>query len=271
MDRDAIHIDDLDDPRLAPYRGLKERELARAGGRFIAEGEYVVRRLLESDFPAESVLVARRRLAELAAVVPPAVPLYVVPDALVPAVVGYKFHAGVLAVGRRKPPTPLEAVAGKAGRLTLVVCPEVAGTDNMGALVRISAGFGADAIVLGERCCDPFFRQSVRVSMGAVFRLPIVRSQNLLGDLGRLRPEWGVELAAAVLDEGAEPLCRALRPERFGVLFGNEAHGLSPEHAAACDRRVTIPMKLGTDSLNVAVAAGVFLYHFTREEAFGAR
>ena len=44
----------------------------------------------------------------------------------------------------------------------------------------------------------------------------------------------------------------------------DEAQGLGPEWLAHCHRRVTIPMKLGTDSLNVAVAAGIFLYHFTR-------
>jgi TrmH family RNA methyltransferase len=50
----------------------------------------------------------------------------------------------------------------------------------------------------------------------------------------------------------------------MALLLGGEAQGLSPEIVRACDRRVTIPMKLGTDSLNVAVAAGIFLYHFTR-------
>lgn len=51
-------LDSLDDPRLEPYRRLKERELARDGRRFIAEGQHLVRRLLDSDFPAESVLLS---------------------------------------------------------------------------------------------------------------------------------------------------------------------------------------------------------------------
>jgi tRNA G18 (ribose-2'-O)-methylase SpoU len=67
------------------------------------------------------------------------------------------------------------------------------------------------------------------------------------------------------LDEAAEPLADAGRASRFGLLFGNEAQGLDAAHVAVCQRRVTIPMKLGTDSLNVAVAAGIFLYHFTRD------
>ena len=147
--------------------------------------------------------------------------------------------------------------------MTLVVCPEIEKTDNLGALIRIAAGFGATAMVLGERCCDPFFRQSVRVSMGSVFKLPIVRTDDLARDLRRLRGEFGVELIATVLDEEAERLEDVGRPRRLGLLLGNEGQGLPAEIVALCDRRVTIPMKLGTDSLNVAVAAGIFLYHFT--------
>jgi tRNA G18 (ribose-2'-O)-methylase SpoU len=163
---------------------------------------------------------------------------------------------------------PLDALLSRVAhrpRLTLVALPDIANTDNLGALVRISAAFGADALVVGERSCDPFWRQSVRVSMGTIFSLPLVRSADLLEDLRGVREQWGVELAAAVVGGGAEPLERAGRGERLGLLFGNEAQGLSPEYVAACDRRVTIPMQLGTDSLNVAVAAAVFLYHFTRE------
>lgn len=265
-----IFVDSLDDPRVAPYRNLKDRDLARSGDRFIAEGEQVVRRLLESDYPTESLMLSRRRVDAVAPLAPPNVPVYVLDDALVHQVVGYKFHSGVMAVGRRKAPLSLDALlsaAADGAALTLVILPEIANTENLGALVRISAAFGADALVLGQHCCDPFWRQSVRVSMGTIFSLPLVRSDDLLADLRILRDQWGIELAAAVVGERAEPLSGAGRGRRLGLLFGNEAQGLGDEYVAACPRRVTIPMQLGTDSLNVAVAAAVFLYHFTRETA----
>jgi tRNA G18 (ribose-2'-O)-methylase SpoU len=259
-------VDTLDDPRIAHYRGLKDRDLARRGDLFIAEGDYVVRRLLASAFPTVSVLLSRRRVEHILPLVPSDVPVYVGEDALIKQVLGFKFHTGVIAVGRRLPSPSLGQVfEGRDGPMTVVVCPEIANSDNMGSIIRISAAFGADAMVLGERCHDPFWRQSVRVSMGAVFTLPLVRSENLLEDLRAMRERWGVELVATVVGEDAEPLASAPRPARLGLLFGNEAQGLSPEHVAACQRRVTIPMKLGTDSLNVAVSAAVFLYHFTQE------
>ncbi len=255
----------LGDPRIAPYRLLKDRELARDGRRFIAEGEHVVRRLLDSDFAVESVLLARRRADEVAPIVRPEVPVYVVPDPLVHEIIGFKFHSGVIACGVRKPPMTLdEIVPHEHRRLTLVACPEIANVENLGAMIRISAGFGADAMLLGERCADPFFRQAIRVSMGTVFRLPLLHSNDLMRELGMLKRDRGVEMIASVLDENAEPLSNVTRADRVCVLFGNEAQGLPRPFIDVCDRRVTIPMKLGTDSLNVAVAAGVFLYHFTR-------
>jgi tRNA G18 (ribose-2'-O)-methylase SpoU len=144
-----------------------------------------------------------------------------------------------------------------------VVCPDIHNVDNIGSLIRISAGFGVDAMILGERCHDPFFRQSVRVSMGAVFKLPIVQSIDIHADLQTLKSA-GIQLVATVLDEDAEPLVSATRADRVAILFGNEAQGIERSLIDLCDRRVTIPMKLGTDSLNVSVAAGIFLYHFTR-------
>jgi len=261
----VIPVQSLADPRLAPYRNLKERDLAREGGRFIAEGENLVKRLLAGTLTTESVLLAERRAAEISPLIPPAIPVYVAPTPIVNGVLGYKFHSGVMAVGVRPPsPTIDDVVARAADRpLTLVVCPEIEKTDNLGALIRIAAAFGVDALVLGPRSCDPFFRQSVRVSMGSAFVLPIVRSDDLARDLRRLREHHRVELIATVLDADAEPLDAARRPQHLGILFGNEAQGLSAELVALCDRRVTIPMKLGTDSLNVSVAAGIFLYHFT--------
>jgi tRNA G18 (ribose-2'-O)-methylase SpoU len=257
-----------DDPRLAPYRALKERDLARDGDRFIVEGDSLVRQLLASRFATESVLLAERRVDEIAPLVPADVPVFVASAELVSQLLGFKFHAGVMAVGVRGPSPTIDDVMGKLGageRVTLLICPEVEKTDNLGALIRVGAAFGVRALILGERCCDPFFRQSVRVSMGAVFALPIVRSPDLVRDLMRLRADYGVELVASVLAADAQPLRGVAVPLRAGVLLGNEAQGLGAGHLALCDTKTTIPMKLGTDSLNVAAAAAVLLYHFTQE------
>jgi tRNA G18 (ribose-2'-O)-methylase SpoU len=258
-------ISQLTDPRLEPYRNLKDRELAAMGELFIAEGEQLVRRLLESDYPVVSVLLSDRRAKEIAPTIRDDVACYVVPDAVMHQVIGYRFHSGVIGCGRRKPRATLDQVVSReAATLTLVICPEIANAENMGAMIRLWAGFGVDALILGERSCDPFWRQSIRVSMGNIFRLPLVQSDDLWRDLKRLQSEWGVELAATVLDESVTPLSSFERKNRLGILFGNEAQGLDQDVIASCDHRITIPMKLGTDSLNVSVAAGIFLYELTK-------
>jgi tRNA G18 (ribose-2'-O)-methylase SpoU len=258
-------VDSLDDPRLLPYRNLKDKELAREGGRFIAEGDNVVRRLLASSIPTESILLSRRKAQAVVPLAPANVSVFLASDNVIEQIIGFEFHSGVMACGLRPPSPALEQILpGGKPTCTLSICQQITNTENLGSLIRVSAAFGVDAMILGERCCDPFFRQSVRVSMGAVFSTPIVRSDNLLHDLRRLRERWDFCLAAAVLDAGAEPLASAGRAPRMGLVFGNEADGLDEATMQACDRRVTIPMRRGVDSLNVAVATGIFLYHFTR-------
>ncbi len=219
-----------------------------------------------SDYPVESVLLATRRVEEMAPLVPEGVRVYVAEAAVVNAIVGYRFHAGVMAVGKRRPALRLEEAAPAWGsRVTLVIAPDISNSENMGAIIRVSAAFGASGLILGPQSCDPFYRQSIRVSMGTIFHLPIIQSADLARDLYELRHVWGVELAATVLGEGAEELASAKRGERLGLLFGNEAQGLGSDLVGLCNRRVTIPMQLGTDSLNVAVSAGIILYHFTQQ------
>ncbi|MBW8884791.1 MAG: RNA methyltransferase, partial [Planctomycetia bacterium] len=151
-------------------------------------------------------------------------------------------------------------------RATLVVCPDVQDPTNLGSIIRSTAAFGCDALVLGSKCADPFSRRVLRVSMGAALHLPIIESANLAADVQRLI-DADCELIAAVLDQTAEPLAAVRRNPRMALLLGSEGHGLSEEWLQLAHRRVTIPMQLGIDSLNVAIAAAVLLYHFCQTPA----
>jgi tRNA G18 (ribose-2'-O)-methylase SpoU len=101
--------------------------------------------------------------------------------------------------------------------------------------------------------------------MGASLRVPIRSTDDITADLRELRDSLAIELAATVLDPTAEPLSAARHGDRFALLFGSEGHGLAPPIVALCHSRITIPMQPGTDSLNVAVAAGILLHHFGRQ------
>lgn len=256
----AATISSIFDPRIEAYRILKEREIISTG-RFIAEGEHLVRRLLASSFKAQSVFIAEKHLEEIAKIVPEDVPLYVASHGLMNQIIGYKFHSGIIACGLRGQRRTIDDTIPRDGKLTLMILPEIANAENLGGLIRVAAGFGVNAIILGERSCDPFLRQSVRVSMGNIFSVPIVESENLVEDLLRLRDEFHVDLLATVLDPDAINLHDLKREKRIAILLGNEAQGLPREIVNLCQKKVTIPMQLGTDSLNVAVSAGIFLFH----------
>lgn len=261
---ELIRIDDLNDPRLDPYRNLKDRDLARDGDRFIAESEQVVRRLIASEVRVQSILLAEKRVEKMRDVLPATASVYVLSDALIEQVIGFHFHSGVMAVGVRPNPISLSSfLATLPARATLMYLPDTNNTENLGTLMRVAAGFGVAGLLLGPRCCDPYYRQAVRVSMATVFALRIVRVDDDLATIDALR-EANIECIATMLDPAAEPLTDSDRTTGTALLFGNESSGLSIEIASRCDRRVTIPMELGTDSLNVAVAAGIVMHHFTR-------
>ena len=260
--RMAERIEQLDDPRIAAFRHVRDRELIRRRSLFIAEGEHLVRRLLESGWAVESVLVTPAKLDVFEPIADTRAPLYVADEPLVQQIVGYRFHRGVIAAGRRPTfPSVSDVIGDLPGRATLLVCPEINDAENLGSLIRIAGAFGVDAMILGERCSDPLYRRTVRVSMGAVFSVPIAISEDLLADLDVLG-EADVELIATVTDDDAEPLSGAARRDRLALLVGSEGEGLHRRFAGVCDRRVTIPMSAGADSLNVAVATAVFLHHF---------
>jgi tRNA G18 (ribose-2'-O)-methylase SpoU len=258
----AIAIDDPGDPRLDDYRHLKERHLNAVSARFVAEGERVVRRLLQSDVRVCSVLATPARLAALGGALdgPFAFPVYAAPQAVMDGIAGFHVHRGCLAVGERPPPRP--PLAGAHG---VVVLEDLVDVDNLGAVARNAAAFGAGALLLSPRCADPFYRKAIRVSLGAVFDLPVSRLERWPDGLGDLRAQ-GFAVVAAVLAPDATPLLRFTPPPRWALLLGAEGPGLSPGAVAACDHRVTIPMShsRGADSLNVATAAAVMLYALSR-------
>lgn len=250
-----VRIAALDDPRLDGYRNLKDAQLRADGDAFIAESELVVRKLLASPLAVRSIVVTEPRWRALSTgPLRPEVPIYLVDQDVIDAVAGFHVHRGCLAIGER----PQNACVPNDAR-TVVVLEDLVDVDNLGAIVRNAAAFGADAVVLSPRCADPFYRKAIRVSMGNVFALPIVRLATWPGDLIELRRRHGLTIAGAVVDPAATPIRRFARPDRVALLLGSEGPGLTVSAREACDALVTIPMA-NADSLNVATAAAVLLH-----------
>jgi tRNA G18 (ribose-2'-O)-methylase SpoU len=258
-----IAINDPDDPRIVAFHDIRERDLTGREGLFVAEGTVVLRVLASpaSRCRAEAVLIDSRRVeahAEILAGFDSDVPVYVGSQAVIDVVAGFHLHRGVLALGRRPEPLALETL--ECAQTVVVACG-IGNHDNMGGIFRNAAAFGADAVVLDERCCDPFYRKAIRVSVGAVLRTPIVAGGTAGALVERLIAQ-GFDVVA-MTPGASEPLHRAVRRGRTAILLGSEGPGLPADVIARC-RAVSIPMSGGFDSLNVATTAALVLNHFTR-------
>lgn len=258
-----LPVDDPDDPRLAPYRDVRERDLVGREGRFIVEGAVVLGALARAGgHRVISMLAAEKRVAGLEALLAgfaDDTPLYSASQAVLDTIAGFHLHRGVLALGERRPDPGAEALlAGCGSRALVVVLSGVSNHDNVGGVFRNARAFGADAVLLDADCCDPLYRKAIRVSVGATLLTPfarIARGEDPVALLAR----FGFE-TLALSPSGQTPLAAVRRPDRIAALFGAEGPGLS-EAVLARTRTVRIPMAPGFDSLNVATTSGIVLHH----------
>ena len=259
----ALFVEDPADPRVAGFRDIRERDLTGRQGLFIAEGEVVIRTLLapESLCRPRSVLIAESRLESQRALlkeVPPHVPVFAASQAVLDSIAGFPLHRGLLALGEKPAPRGIaEILAAAPDDCVVLACSGIGNHDNMGGLFRNAAAFGAAAVLRDERCCDPFYRKSIRVSVGAVLRTPTAVTDSLLALIAALQ---AADFEVIALSPGAvEPLVGLRGGGRRAVLLGSEGPGL-PLDAMARLRTVGIPMAGGFDSLNVAVTSALALY-----------
>jgi tRNA G18 (ribose-2'-O)-methylase SpoU len=259
-----ILITDPGDPRLEPYRAIRERDLVGRQGRFIAEGEVVLRLMLaRSRFRLESVLMSQRRIAaspDLIRLIPADMTLYTATDPVIEAIAGFAVHRGILAVGLRgENLDPAVLLAGLPSRALVCVAIGLANHDNMGGLFRNAAAFGVSAVLLDAASCDPLYRKAIRVSVGAALVVPFVRRGTAEGIVTTL--EKAGFSAFALSPSGSCALGNIEPPARAAVVLGAEGPGL-PQNLLARMTTLRIPMAPEFDSLNVATSSGIALHHF---------
>ena len=264
-----IHrLSDLSSARLDPYRNLRTTNLTRISGRFIAESKPLVQRLVASGMALDSVLIDEKYLDEAVGWLPPETDLFVVSGEQVSELIGFAFHRGYLACGIRPKFKALEE-GSQAFCLNSkwlgVLLVGLQDPENMGSIFRTCAALGISDILIGPECVDPFARRVLRVSMGNAFKLRFVDVADPLAAL-KYCHEKGIETIAACLAKTSEELSLFRRRGAGLVVFGNEAHGLPESIQIAATRSVRIDMAMGTDSLNVSVAAGIILHNLARNQ-----
>jgi tRNA G18 (ribose-2'-O)-methylase SpoU len=261
-------IDSFELPALQPYRTMRRQYEHRQQGIFVAEGEKVVRRLLESQFGVVSVLLPEKWLRELKPLLqarPEVVQVFVAEKKLLETLTGFSMYQGLLAVGQVPPQPSLDQILAGAKRPYLLVAVDaLSNAENLGALVRNCAAFHVQALLVGETSTSPYLRRAVRSSMGTIFQLPIFESTGLASTLRELRTRNLRCIAAHPRADGRSVAQVELMSDCC-IVFGSEGYGLSAAVLAVCDDSAAIPMPPTVDSLNVGSAAAVFLYEASRQ------
>jgi tRNA G18 (ribose-2'-O)-methylase SpoU len=259
-------LDHLDHPLLDPYRDLNRSNRTRHDDLFVGEGRLIVERMLRSDFEMVSVVLGDQASEAFRQQIPASTDVVLLNRKLVSRLVGFEFHSGVIGCARRRRLVSLLQVRDRLCQpsATVVICPSTDLPDNLGSIARLCAGFGVTALMVGPQAADPFSRRAIRVSMGNILHVPVIEPESTAAAIRQLRGEFGFRVLAATGASAATPLPLPRPAPRLAIVLGNEADGISAEILAHCDEQVTIPMSGGTDSLNVAHAAAVLLYQFTR-------
>jgi tRNA G18 (ribose-2'-O)-methylase SpoU len=268
MTVERIHT--ANDPRLTAYRTVRDGELVRSAGLFVAEGRHIVRRVVEEGrYRVQSLLVndaALRDLGSSLTRLDADVPVFVADAKELAEIAGYDVHRGCLALVFRPPSPSVDSVIAAAA--FLMVLEGVSNPDNVGGIFRNAAAFAAGGVLLSPTCCDPLYRKAIRTSMGATLQVPFatVADSDWPNVVARLSGAGFATVAltprqpSQTLDEfAARP-----RAARVALIVGTEGDGLTPAVAAAADHRVRIPISDAVDSLNVAVAAGIAMSRLTR-------
>ena len=246
------HITSLKNPKVTAWKALKDRKGRRESGCFLVEGRKMVEEALSSAFDVETVLVQEGM--ELPDGL--TMPVYELPAHVLAAVCDTKTPQGIAAVVRMKEQSAL----GKH----IVVLDGVQDPGNVGTIIRTADAAGFDGAILGPGCADLYGAKTLRATMGSVFRVPVLPTNDLPGTLEAMKRE-GYAVAATEL--GGQDFYACCPRGKAILVIGSEGQGISRPVRDAATHHLALPMRGGAESLNAAVAAGIMIYEMAREQA----
>ena len=225
----------------------------------LLDGEHLVQAALAAGITLDAVLTDGRAPAIANRARDAGVPVHDVSTAVIDAAAPVRTPSGVLALARWQPAVIADALSHPNGLVLALV--DVQDPGNVGNVIRSADALGAAAVLTLGATADPGGWKALRGAMGSTFQLPVGRGEthaaiDLLHERGWdtmvTTPAGGVPLHAQAFD----------RPT--AVLLGNEGSGLPADVTARARGRLTIPMREGVESLNVATTAALVAYEAHR-------
>jgi RNA methyltransferase, TrmH family len=253
-------------PKVQHLRRLIARRSARIDARqFVFEGPTLLAEALDAAFALDAVFVdgdAVDRFASLWDRLAPSTEVHHLAKGVLARISDTTTPQGLIAVAPR-PNRGLDALIASVPRGLVVVLDAVGDPGNAGAIVRTAEAVGATAVISCGSSADPYGPKTVRAAAGSVFRLPPLSAASTPEALSSLRGA-GFSILGTVAAGGTSYREVDLSGD-VAMVFGSEAHGLSATVVNLLDRRVTIPMRGGVESLNVAAVAAVLGYERVRQ------
>lgn len=174
-------------------------------------------------------------------------------------------HQGLAGLFSDLPRARLKDVCDPATGRPVLVLDQVTDPQNIGAILRVAAGFSAQAVIVQDRRTPPLAGALAKAAAGTLETLPVVRAVNISRSLEALQ-ELGF-MVAGLAGEGAVPLPAFRADAPLALVLGAEGKGIREGVRGHCDALVSIPLAETVESLNVATAAAVALYAVTTQDA----
>jgi TrmH family RNA methyltransferase len=254
---------------LEPYLTLKKPSLHKEMGIFVAEGNKVVHRFLESKLTAVSVLTTPESFEfykELLEKKREPLSVFLTSSQELKKIVGFQYHQGIMATGKIPSPMTIQQIIDNSSEpYIFVALDRLESAENTGVIARNCAACGVQALLIGETSADPYLRRAVRNSMGNIFKIPVFYSSKLKDTLCELRTKCNFKIYAAHPGAASCRIYDADLIESCCIVFGNEGSGISEEILEVCDQSISIPMAPQVDSFNVACASAVILYEMEKQ------
>lgn len=248
-----ITILDFNDPRIAEFITVRDHVL-NSNNLIIAESEKLYLQLKASGRPIHKVLathafIERHNLT--------GENIFAAEKAVLEKVAGFKIHFEVLCLAEKPQDTPLSEMDNRIILLNGLSSPE-----NVGAIVRSSAAFRINSIIVDEATCSPFLRRCIRVSMGNIFAMKTHHAINVRQDLRKLK-ELGYTILSTANIPGSIDLAEYKFPEKCVVIIGSEGHGVAQDILNTSDKILKINIDPQVAHLNASNAAAIFLSHMS--------
>ena len=257
---ELIQVNDINILELQIYKTLRDNNFS--ANSFIADSPKVVNLLLESDIEVKSILASKEYYDEHQQLIQiKNIPkLYVCDKELMQSIVGHKIHHNCMMHGLRPAQNSLDDLGEN-----ILMLDNITSTENIGSIARSMAGLGVDSYLIPKTSPHPYGRRALRVSMGYMHHLKYNVYDDIFITIKTLKSR-GYKIFAAEVTADSTPLWNVDIPQKWVLLMGHEGNGISQEILDICDEVVTIEMQEGVKSFNVAVAASLMLYRFTRKK-----